>query len=305
MNILITGGRGYLGRYIVKDLLEKGHTLVNYCRDMQLPNEDPKNIFVFGELSDIPRLITTIQKYKVDRIINTAAQSHPDWSLEVPYATVEANVMGMMGVLEAARLTGVKRVVLFSSECAYGDNKFEYLPEETPLCPVTPYGVTKAANEMMGRAYNRCFGMDIISLRVGQVYGPGQVMQEYIRDAAKAAINGQIYELEHGGDQRIPLVHVTDAAQGVVLACLHNGEKNDLAVYNITSGYEPTFYEVLDYLKEIIPGAQFNVGGGDYGADDKGIMVIDAAKRDLGYVPKVDLKKGLEEYVEYLKNNLW
>ncbi|RGZ00684.1 NAD(P)-dependent oxidoreductase [Clostridium sp. AM58-1XD] len=304
MNILITGGRGYLGRYIVQKLLDQGHTVINYCRDMQLPNEEPRNIFVFGELSDIPRLIQTIEKYHVDRIINTAAQSHPDWSLEVPYATVDANVMGMMGVLEAARLTGVKRVVLFSSECAYGNSDGSPMAENHPLCPTTPYGVTKAANEMMGRAYNKCFGMDIISLRVGQVYGPGQVMQEYIRDAAKAAIDGETYDLENGGDQKIQLVHVTDAAEGVVLACMSE-KKNDLAVYNITSGYQPTFYEVLDILKELIPGARFNVGGGDYGGDYNGIFVIEAAKRDLGYIPKVSLRAGLEEYVKYLQEHPW
>lgn len=304
MNILITGGRGYLGRHITDKLIAKGHTVLSYSRDMQLPNEHPSNIFVFGELYDIPRLMQVIKQYKVDRIIHTAAQSHPEVSIEVPFATVEANVMGMMGVLEAARLTGVKRVILFSSECAYGHSDGSPMSEEHPLCPTSPYGVTKATDEMMGRAYNIHYGMDIISLRVGQVYGPGQVMQEYIRDAAKAAIAGEVYSIGFGGDQKIQLVFVTDAAEGVVCACFAE-KKNDLAVYNITSGYQPTLYEVLDILKELIPGARFDVGPGDYGVDRNGIFVIEAAKRDLGYTPKVSLKDGLAQYVDWLKNHCY
>lgn len=302
MNILITGGRGYLGRYIVEKLLNEGHTVINYSRDMQLAFENPKNIFVFGELYDVPRLILTIQKYNVDRIIHTAAQSHPDVSLDVPFATVEANVMGAMGIFEAARLTGVKRVVCYSSECAYGNTTAKVMDESHPLCPTTPYGVTKATDEMMARAYNNCFKMDFIALRVGQVYGPGQVMQEYIRDAIRAAVKGEKFVLDRGRDQKFQLVHVTDAANASVKACFAE-KRNELSVYNITSGYQPTFGDILSTLQGIIPSAEFEVGSGDLGYDVNGIFSIEAAKRDLGYVPAVKLIDGLKEYVDWLKKS--
>ncbi|MFC9601044.1 NAD-dependent epimerase/dehydratase family protein [Peribacillus butanolivorans] len=302
MNILVTGGKGYLGRYIVKELLNQGHTVIDYIRDMSLPSEDPKHVHVFGELYDVPRLITTIQNHKIDRIIHTAAQSHPDVGVEVPIATAEANVMGTMGVLEAARLTGVKRIVVYSSECAYGDTHEDIITEDHPLNPRTPYGVTKATTEMMARAYNECYGMDIIALRVCQVWGPAQVMQEYIRDAIKAAVKGEMFYLPSGSEQKFQLIYVTDAVRASLAACFTE-KKNELAVYNITGGYQQTFGEVIKLLQEIIPDAKFDVGPGELGYDNQSLFDISAAKNDLGYVPQVSLMDGLKMYVNWLREN--
>ncbi|CRK83054.1 NAD-dependent epimerase/dehydratase family protein [Neobacillus massiliamazoniensis] len=302
MNILVTGGKGYLGRYIVQELLNEGHSVVNYNRDVCLPSDNPKHSYVVGELYDVARLVTTIQIFKVDRIIHTAGQSHPDVGIEVPLATAEANVMGTMGVLEAARLTGIKRVVVYSSECAYGNTHKDLVTEDHPLNPRTPYGVTKAATEMMARAYNECYGLVCIALRVCQVWGPGQVMQEYIRDAIRAAVRGEAFSLERGRDQKFQLIYITDAAKASVAACFTENE-SALSVYNITGGYQPTFGEVLTLLQEIIPDAQFDVGPGDFEYDDQGIFDISAAKADLGYIPLISLKEGLEAYVSWLRNH--
>ena len=304
MNILITGGRGYLGRYIVKNLLDGGHTVINYSRSMQMDNEDPRYIFAYGQLSDVSRLTEVLKQYHVDRIIHTAAQSHPDWSLVVPYSTVETNIMGTMTVLEAARACGITRIVECSSECVYGNSDGSPIGEEHPLHPTTPYGVTKAANEMMSAAYNARFGMDIVSLRIGQVYGPGQVMKESVRDAIRTALKGEVYRNDGGGDQRFQLVHVKDAAKAVCLACFAPKENLSAeAVYNITSGYQPSLYDVIDVLKELIPGARFEVGPGDNSTEINGIFRIEAAKRDLGYEPEVSLKEGLQEYVDWLREH--
>lgn len=305
MNIMVTGGKGYLGRYIVSDLLKEGHTVINYCREMQLPNEDPKNIFALGEINDVSRLISVIQEYKVDRIIHTAAQSHPDISLFMPYATVEANTMGLLSVFEAARLTGVNRVVCYSSDAAYGDALVEPVTEAQPLCPNTPYGVTKAAAEMMARAYNKCYGMDIIALRCCALYGPGQVMPEYVRDVIKAAYSGEPLNMPKGYDQKFNLVYVTDAAQASIKACFTE-TRSEFAAYNITSGYQPTLGDIIEVVKEAVPDATFNVGPGVIdGWDQHGFFSIEAAKRDLGYEPKVSFEEGMKNYIDWLKDNLF
>lgn len=300
MNIMVTGGRGFLGRYIIDQLLNEGHTVINYCRDMLLPFENPNNIFVFGELYDVPRLISVINEYKVDRIIHAAGQSHPVLSLEVPLATAEANIMGTMGILEAARLTGIKRIVLYSSEAAYGNTGTEMITLQTPLNPRTPYGVTKAAIEMFGRAYNICFGLECISIRLGEVYGPGRITDETVQKAAKAAIEGKIFRLDHGREQRLHLIHVKDAADFSVKACF--AEKiNDMAVYHATSGGHPTFGEVLDILEQLVPGAEFEVGDGDLGFEIHGMLDLTESKKDLGYEPQVSLGQGVTEYVNWLR----
>lgn len=302
MNVMVTGGRGYMGKFIVTKLIEEGHTVINYCRDMQLPNKEKENVFVLGDLTDIPRLISVIKEYKVDRIIHTAGQSHPGLSTIIPFGTVESNIMGTLGVLEAARMSGIKRVVLFSSECAYGEQGYEEIKLENPLIPRTPYGVTKAANEMFGRAYNWTFGMDCVSLRVGQVYGPMHVTQEYVRDAIKAAIRGEKYILDRGLDQRIQLIYIEDAAEVSVRACF--AEKiNEMAVYNATSGYQPTFGEILEVIREFIPEAEFEVGPGNFGTEKQGIFDISDTIKDLEYEPKVSLREGIQKYIEWLKEN--
>lgn len=302
MNIMVTGGRGFLGRYIVDQLLDEGHTVINYSRDMQVPFKNPKNMFVFGELYDIPRIMTVLKEYKVDRIIHTAAQSNPIVSLDVPYATVEANIMGTIAILEAARLTGVKRVVLYSSEAAYGNTGTEIITLETPLIPRTPYGVTKAATEMFGRSYNYSFGLDCVSIRLGQVYGPGRLMEETVRNAVKAALGGKLFRLESGRQQRLHLIHVKDAADFSIKACFAE-RINEMAVYHATGGGHPTFGEVLDILEEIIPEAKFEVGDGDLGFEIHGMMDLTESKKDLGYEPKIDLATGLTEYVNWLKEH--
>lgn len=303
MNILVTGGKGYLGRYIVEELLEQGHTVINYCREMQLPNKNPKNIFELGELTDLSRLLSVLKNRHVERIIHTAAQSHPDISLFMPMATVEANTMGLMNVFEAARLSGVKRVVCYSSDAAYGNAVADVVTEAYPLCPRTPYGVTKAAAEMMARAYNWCYGMDIIALRCCALYGPGQVMPEYVRDVIKAARSGKTFTLPSGRDQKFNLVYVTDAAEASIKACFAK-KRSDFSAYNITSGYQLTLEEIMRAVQKIIPEALFDVGEGVIeGWDQHGFFSIEAAKEDLGYEPKVTFEEGLKKYINWLSEN--
>lgn len=302
MKIMVTGGRGFLGSYIVNQLLAEGHTVINYHRDMLLPFENPNNIFVYGELYDIPRLIGVINEYKVDRIIHTAGQSHPVLSLAVPLATVEANIMGTIAILEAARLTGLKRVVLYSSEAAYGNTGTEMITLKTPLNPRTPYGVTKAAIEMFGRAYNISFGLECVSIRLGQVYGPGRLTAETVQGAAKAAIEGKVFKLDSGRDQKLHLIHVRDAADFSLKACFTK-KINEMAVYHATSEGHPTFGEVLNILEELIPGAKFEVGNGDLGFEIHGMLDLTESKEDLEYEPKVSLAEGLAEYVNWLKEH--
>jgi UDP-glucose 4-epimerase len=300
MSVLVTGGRGYLGRHVVGTLLEQRHRVVDYSRDVGPSSTNPLHVNVLGELYDLPRFMDVIRQFEVDRIIHTAAQSHPDVSLEMPLTTIEANVTGSCCVLEAVRLTGIKRVVVFSSECAYGHTPPGIVSEDTVLNPRTPYGVTKAATEMLGRAYNESFGLDVIALRSSQIYGPGQIMQEYVRDAIKTALSGNAFVLPRGSDQKFQLVHVTDVARATIAACFV--DRHGQSVYNVTGGVQPSFGDVLDLLTQLIPGARFEVGPGDFDYDAQGPFDITAARRDLGYEPRVTLEEGLTEYIQWLRS---
>src|SRR5215203_4098166 len=112
---LVTGGLGYCGRHVVRALAERGDQVVSYNRDFAEGGDDGV-VLVQGELFDVPRLQHAIHAHEVKRIVHTAAMSHPDLSLDFPIATFHANVEGTLHLFEAARATGVRRIVYFSSE---------------------------------------------------------------------------------------------------------------------------------------------------------------------------------------------
>ncbi|WP_081413280.1 NAD-dependent epimerase/dehydratase family protein [Aneurinibacillus terranovensis] len=122
MRVLVTGGMGFLGRTLVRILSSEGHTVVSYDRRTGNNNENERVSYVQGDLADLPLLVETIRKNQIHTVIHTAAISHPYFSREIPYQTVMTNAVGTTHVFEACRLSNVKRVVNFSSECAYGNN---------------------------------------------------------------------------------------------------------------------------------------------------------------------------------------
>ena len=165
--VMITGGLGYVGRYLTRKLSEQGVKVVSYNRDYSEARSEFMTP-VQGELFDIPRSVRTIQEHGIDRVIHTAAMSHPDLSIDLPITTVTANIDGTIHLLEAMRLAGIKKLVNFSSETVYGHFEGE-INEQTPTYPTTPYGVTKIATEHFGRVYNDLYGMEVISLRIAEV----------------------------------------------------------------------------------------------------------------------------------------
>jgi UDP-glucose 4-epimerase len=145
--------------------------------------------------------------------------------------------------------------------------------------------------------------MDIIALRCCALYGPGQVMPEYVRDVIKAAYSGESFTLPSGYDQKFNLVFVSDAAEASIRACFTE-TRSDFAAYNITSGYQPTLGEIMEVVKKEIPDAKFDVGPGVIeGWDQHGFFSIEAARKDLGYEPKVSFEEGMRKYIDWLREN--
>jgi UDP-glucose 4-epimerase len=291
---LVTGGLGYLGRYIVSLLRERDTEVISYNRDFW--NEDEPGVrFVQGELFDVPRLVETITAFGVSRVIHTAAMSHPELSVDLPITTFAANVDGTLHLFEAARLAGARRIVSFSSECAYGNRPEPVVTEDCRLEPTTPYGVTKATGEMLAHVYNTRYGFDITSLRVSEVYGPGNRMPQYLCELIDAALAGSTYSLPAGADHRLQFVHVRDVARAAVLA----GEASGLPLeaYNVTGGSQVTLAEAADTVARMVPGGRFEIGPGQLDLDRQGRWDISAAERDFGYRPEWAIERGIEDYV--------
>lgn len=298
--VLVTGGAGFVGRHLVEALAARGTTVVSYNRDF-VACSDPNIVAVQGELFDIPRLTSVLRNHRVERIIHTAAQSHPEISVELPMTTFAANVDGTLGVFEAARMSGtVTRIVNFSSECAYGhqDERAMVVESACPL-PNTPYGVTKVATELLGRVYRDIYGVDIVSLRVTEIYGPGLRMPEVLKDMIHAANQHKAFHLETGSSHRFQFVHVSDVVCAAVLACGH--DQLPQHVYNISGGEQVTLAQAAALVRAQFPHATIDLGPGQLpGWDRQGEFDISAAERDFGYRPRVSLAEGIADYADWL-----
>jgi UDP-glucose 4-epimerase len=300
---MVTGGLGFAGRFIVDHAADQGDRVISYNRDFSFDPRDGVTA-VQGELFDIPRLVATMRDHSVERVIHTAAMSHPGLSIELPLTTFAANVDGTVHLYEAARLAGVRRIVNFSSECSYGHQEAEGpLAEDAQQRPLTPYGVTKVATELLGDVYNDLYGLDVISLRVTEIYGPGLRMPEALRDMLVAALRGSAFELSPGGDHRFQFIHANDVARAALLAAGAAGPFSRTK-YNISGGEQVTLKELAARIRERYPDAEIELGDGfipDW--DRQPRFDISAAERDLGYTPEYDLDRGIAEYSAWLSDH--
>jgi nucleoside-diphosphate-sugar epimerase len=295
----VTGGLGYCGAHIVRALAERGEEVVSYNRDYS-EGPEPGVELVQGELFDIPRLLGTIRDHDVGAIVHTAAMSHPDLSVDFPVATFGANVDGTLNVFEAARLSGIRRIVSFSSETVYG-NVEGPVGEDARLHPTTPYGVTKVAVELMADVYNRLYRLDVISLRFSEVYGPGNKMPTALRDMLIAAVHGEPFRLADGGDHRFHFVHVEDVARATL--CALDCPQTEHAVFNVNGGPQVSLQDAADHVRRAVPGADIELGPGFWHLDRQGEWDTSLAARELGYTPAVPLAEGIEAYARWLEEH--
>jgi UDP-glucose 4-epimerase len=300
MSTLVTGGRGFVGRHLVDQLLTDGDKVVSYNRDFAVDTRDGLTV-VQGELFDIPRLTDVLRQHNVERIIHTAGQSHPGVSIELPWTTFKANAEGTLAVYEAARATGVRRIVNFSSECALGNLDPGTAVDETVTPrPTTPYGVTKVSGELFGTVYNSLYGMEVVSLRVTEVYGPGLWMPSLLGDMIRAGLRGETFRLEAGGDHPFQFVYMADVANAATLAA--TAQTLTQPVYNVSGGRQTTVAEVARLLDDRLPGSRYEIGPGflpDW--DRQGPYNLTASARDFGYTPAWSWERGLENQIDWLR----
>jgi len=298
--VLVTGGSGFLGRHLVEQLTAGGDRVVSYNRD-HTEHPSPAVTSVQGELYDVGRLVRVCSEHGVERIVHTAAMSHPTVSFEMPVGTFAANVDGTLHVFEAARLAGVARIVSFSSEAVFGDHP-EPVDEDTAFRPDSPYAVTKVTGELLAGLYNRHYGLDIVSLRPTELYGPGNRMPSYVYEMARAAVDGRALRIATGGDHRFDLVHVRDVAHAAELALQAEDRSRD--AFNVGGGARPSLREVADALAAIVPGADVAIGPGRVDRHyEQGPWDPRVAREELGYRPEWDLGRGLADYVQWLRTH--
>ncbi len=296
-SVLVTGGAGFIGRYVLQELLARGLSVVSYDRDF-IPAPGHSGIAtVQGELYDIPALLAAIRSHDVGAVIHTAGQSHPGHSIDRPLPTFVANLDGTLHVFEAVRLARDVRVINFSSECVYGDSPGP-IDEASALDPLTPYGVSKVAGELLARSYVRHHGLDIISLRIAEVYGPGLRMPEVMNDMIKTVVVGTSFDLPSGVDHPFHFVHAQDVARAAVAACVTGGLAG--RSFNICAGEQTTLGRLAAIVRERLPEARIDLGAGYLPAwDRQGPWLMEAARKELGFAPTWTLRSGVSQLIDH------
>ncbi|HJS17675.1 MAG TPA: NAD-dependent epimerase/dehydratase family protein [Anaerolineales bacterium] len=296
MNFLITGAAGFLGSSLANQLAREGHQVRGLD---DLSTGDPKALapdvhFTRGDVSDRPKLWTLLQE--VDVVYHLAARVSVPESILYPRDYNMANVGGTVALMEAMRDVGVGRVVLASSGAVYGDLADQPLKETLTPNPRSPYAVSKLAAEYYVRTIGGLWGIETVSLRIFNAYGPGQhlpashppVVPHYLRQALRG---GTL--VAHGdGSQTRDYIYVDDVVSGLVAAATAP-HVNGLVI-NIGSGKETSIRElikcVLDVTgsnAEVIHNTQTSGGVSRLCAD------LSLASQKLNYRPSIGLAEGL------------
>lgn len=326
MTTLITGA-GLVGSLAAKILVDRGEKPILY--DIS-PQRDCLEAFldlnrikiVRGDILDLPDLIRVVQEEKIDRIIHTAGLLTVA-AKERPYSAVKVNIGGMANVLEAARLTGLKRVVFTSAGAvtagALPNFRGKSVPEDIPIkClsekPPGVYAITKLAAEWLGLTYFDTYKVDFVALRFAAVFGPWpgtpggfppMVMKELIEKPFRQGTTVVDPSMTWSGV--IEFVYAKDCANATVLASIADAAKLKQRVYNIGTGRFYTFEEVMAAVKKTIPQADIIVkeisksGLGGYPSRSVPARDISKAEEELGFKPAYDIENAIKDYVDWLR----
>lgn len=284
--VLVTGGSGFIGRRVVRALLAAGDEVTSADKR---PFPDDQVRSVAGDLCD-PDVVTEALQPGTDAVIHLAAVTSVVQSMSDPVGTYRLNVEVTANLLERARQLGVRSFLLASTNAVTGNVGQATITETVPLRPMTPYGATKAAGEMLLSAYVASYGLQGAALRFSNVYGPGMESKDsFIPRLMRAARDGTGVQVRGDGTMLRDVVHVDDVVSGLLLAW-RSGHNGPLI---LGSGYSVTVNEMVEAARAVtgaaIPVEYVPVGPGEMPA-----VVIDiSAARALGYQPSNDLKAGM------------
>ena len=286
MAVMVTGGTGFIGHRIIRKLVERGEEVV--CFDLAPPraNLTPylDRIQLYrGDVTQLPHLLEAINEHQVHKIVHMAALLPPDTE-ERPHFAMQVNIGGTNNVFEAARWTGIQRVVYASSIAVYGvQETFGERPinEDDLNDPINVYGMTKTVNDFAAKRYTDRYGLDIRGIRICTVFGHGRVtgMTGMIGGLmVSLPAVGQPVSMAFHQDELSPMIHAEDAAEIFVRATL--SERLNHRVY-ISGGTLATIKDMADTVRSFIPEA--NITTGDQSIPH--VYLVDNSRMlaDIGY----------------------
>lgn len=313
MNVLLTGGCGFIGSNLVKYLRRERPTwrLVNldkltYAGNLENLRDlegDAQHVFVRGDVGNRELVEHLLRTHRIDSVMHLAAESHVDRSILGPEAFIVSNVLGTQQLLEACRTVGVRRFLMVSTDEVYGSlGPTGAFVETTPLDPSSPYSASKAAADLVALAYARTFKLDVVVTRCSNNYGPYQFPEKLIPLMVVSALHDKPLPVYGDGSNVRDWLHVEDHCQALALA-LEKGRSGE--VYNIGGGAERQNIEIVRQVLGLLgkPESLIKFVTDRPGHDKR--YAIDPAKikRELGWSPAHTFERGLAETVRWYTGN--
>ena len=316
--VLITGGLGAIGSYVVRALVEAGARPVTYSTraDTRLIADVVDRVDVaVGDVLDLADLLRVLRAHDVTHVVHLASLVVPTSQVN-PLRALKVNAEGALHVFEAARLLGLRRVVYMSSKGVLGTidgdaahPTYRPLAEDAPTRPVDVYSVTKLAVEQLADHYARDFGVDVVGLRLTSTYGPGKGARHgfaaTLSRLVEAAARGEPSRLARGAEQRDDMIYHADVAQGVLRACF--APRLEHRLFHLGSGRSTSYGEFAAAIARQVPGADVSVGPGldPYGRQSYCVFDVSRARDELGYAPAYDADRGIADYLAVMRRLGW
>lgn len=311
MKLLVTGGAGFIGSNFVRmittgelDGISKLVVLDKLTYSGNLHNLDgiPESEieFIEGDICDSSLVEGVMQR--VDAVINFAAESHVDRSIQSSKEFFVTNVLGTQTLLDAARLRGVTTFLQVSTDEVYGSITQGSWDEEYPLRPNSPYAASKASADLLVRSYVNTHQMDIRLTRCSNNYGPYQFPEKVIPLFITHIMRGKKVPLYGDGSNIRDWLHVSDHCRGIHLV-LRDGKPGD--IFNIGGGRELSNVELTRLILEMMGVGEERIErvNDRPGHDFRYSLDITKIQQNLGYTPRVSFEQGIKETIEWYKAN--
>jgi dTDP-glucose 4,6-dehydratase len=316
MNLLVTGGAGFIGSNFIRYILDKypEYRVINLDKltyagnleNLTSADKDPRYAFEKGDICDKARVQLCVMRYEIDAIINFAAESHVDRSILGAAELVQTNIVGTNVLLEVAKELKIKRFLQVSTDEVYGSLGLTGLfTEETSLHPNSPYSASKASADMLALAYQHTFGLPVVLTRCSNNYGPYQFPEKLIPLMIANALNDKSLPVYGDGMNIRDWLHVKDHCSAID-EVLHRGKIGE--VYNIGGNNEKPNIEIVKLILQNLgkPDSLITYVKDRPGHDRR--YAIDSSKiqRELGWTPSYTFEQGIADTIKwYMNNQTW
>jgi dTDP-glucose 4,6-dehydratase len=318
-NVLVTGGLGFIGSHFIRHILSKENSFESIINvDFMGLGSNVNNLkgitdtrysYINTNINNKEALKTLAKKKEINIIVNFAAETHVDRSIANPTEFIDSNVNGVVSLLEFCRLNDIQIFVQISTDEVYGDaTGREHLDEDSPLMPNSPYSASKAAADLLTRAYNKTYGLKTMITRCSNNFGPNQFPEKLIPKTIIRALKGLPIPIYGNGTQIREWIYVSDHVDAI-LQVITKGKLGE--IYNITSSHEMSNIDVVTRIGDILRNSNVGINFRiehvkDRPAHDRRYSINSSKiKKDLGWSPSFTFDFALEQTVRWYINNDW